>query len=226
MKKYLLLILWIFMSIMVSIILINIYVLSYSETWYYDTLSSDVPHTSIWLVFGAAVWWNSGPSDILKDRLNTAYDAYDVGLIDKILVSGDNGIANYNEPVAMQKYLLEKWVDVHDIYLDYAGFDTYDSLYRAKHIFWVWEVILFTQDFHLKRAMYISKRLWIHTRWITSNRHIYINQQRNNIREILARVKAFLDVEIFRSKSKYLGDPVPILSDADIESAKQEILEK
>ena len=126
----------------------------------------------------------------------------------------------------MQKYLLTQWVDVHDMYLDYAGFDTYDSLYRAKHVFQVSELMLFTQDFHLKRAMYISQRLGISTIGVATNLQPYVNEQYNNRREVLARVKAFLDVEILKSKSKYLWDPIPILSDQDISSAKQEILEK
>jgi vancomycin permeability regulator SanA len=103
------------------------------------------------------------PSDILKDRLDTAYDAYKAGKIKKIIVSGDNRKVDYNEPDNMKKYLISLGVNPKDIQPDYAGFDTYSSLYRAREIFQVKKVILFTQDFHLKRALYIGKRLGIKT---------------------------------------------------------------
>jgi SanA protein len=226
MKKYILSIIWLILLWIMTLFAINAYVLSYSQVGYYTITDNDVPSITTGLVFWAAVWGNAGPSDILKDRLDTAYQAYEWGIIQKIILSGDNWIQSYNEPVAMQKYLLTQWVDVHDMYLDYAGFDTYDSLYRAKHVFQVSELMLFTQDFHLKRAMYISQRLGISTIGVATNLQPYVNEQYNNRREVLARVKAFLDVEILKSKSKYLWDPIPILSDQDISSAKQEILEK
>ncbi|MCH2189217.1 YdcF family protein [Candidatus Gracilibacteria bacterium] len=208
-----------------SIFAINSYVLSYSHEGYYQYTDNNIPSFEVGLVFGAAVWGNRGPSDILKDRLDTALQAYRDGTIEKILVSGDNGKAHYNEPVAMQKYLLEKGVSPRDIYLDYAGFDTYDTLYRAKYVFGISEVMLFTQDFHLERALYIAHRMGIHAIGVSTNRQPYINRLGNNMREILARVKAFAEVEIFKPESKYVGNPVIILSDEDIESAKQELLE-
>ena len=109
----------------------------------------------------------------------------------------------------MYKFLVSRWVDSDDIYLDYAGFDTYDSIYRAKYLFWVKEVTLFTQDFHLKRAMYLAKRLGFKkVIWIQTNLHKYKADNYNNRREILARVKAFLDIEINNSKPIVLGELV------------------
>ena len=158
----------------------------------------------MWLVFWASVKRNLEPSDILKDRLEVAWNAYKKWKIQKIIVSGDNSKAYYNEPVAMEQYLIKLWIKQDDIYLDYAGFDTFDSLYRAKHVFWVEKITLFTQDFHLKRALYISKRLWMESYGIETNLHEYLHDSYNARREVLARVKAFLDIEINSSKPKFL----------------------
>ena len=126
----------------------------------------------------------------------------------------------------MQKYLLDLWVDVDDIYLDYAGFDTYDSIYRAKEIFGAEKLTLFTQDFHLKRAMYISKRFDIETIWVETNLQKYRKEKYNNRREVFARVKAFLEVEILKTKPKYLGESIEIITDEKIGEAKRNLIKQ
>jgi len=194
--------LWLFI-----ILLINYWVLSFSKNNFF-TKVEQLPKVEIGLVFWASVKSNLEPSDILKDRLKVAIQAYKAWKIKKIIVSWDNSTANYNEPKAMKKYLVENWIKEDDIYLDFAGFDTYDSLYRAKHIFWVKKIVLFTQDFHLKRAIYISKKLWLETYWIQTNLQKYLAESYNNRREILARVKAFLDTDINNSNPKFLWEPV------------------
>ncbi len=174
----------------------------WKESMYQDVRK--LSFVEVGLVFWASVKTNLEPSDILKDRLVVAAKAYELWRIQKIIVSWDNSQKYYNEPVAMQQYLIELWVDDAHIFLDYAWFDTYDSIYRAKHIFGVDEVVLFTQDFHLKRAMYIAERLWIENYGVFTNLHTYKNYDRYLRRELLARVKAFLDVEINSSKPKFL----------------------
>lgn len=219
--KYLLLVLLLWI---LSIIIINIFVLSFSKTWHYRQVN-DLEQNYIGLVFWAAVKWKNTPSDILKDRLNVAYDAYIKNKIDKIIVSGDNSDTHYNEPVAMQKYLLGLWVPVDDIYLDYAGFDTYDSIYRAKEIFGAEKLTLFTQDFHLKRAMYIAKRFDIETIGIETNLQKYRKEKYNNRREVFARIKAFLEVEIFKTKPKFLWESIEIITDEKIGEAKKNLIQ-
>lgn len=223
MKKFFKNIFIILITVVVLITIINFYVLNYSKTDYYKDVS-DIPEIYVGLVFWASVIWKDKPSDILKDRLNIAYEAYRLGKIIKIIVSWDNSQNNYNEPIVMQKYLIDVWVDVNDIYLDYAWFDTYDSIYRAKEIFWVNKLVLFTQDFHLKRAMYISKRLWIKTIWVETSSQKYLKEEYNNFREIFARVKAFMNIEIFKSKPKFLGEKIEIITDDKINKAKSWIL--
>lgn len=196
--------------ILFIILIINYWVLSFSKESFYNKVE-ELPEIKVWLVFWASIKRNLEPSDILKDRLKVAIKAYKQWKIKKIIVSWDNWIKSYNEPVVMELYLVSKWVKVDDIYRDYAGFDTYDSLYRAKHLFWVDEVILFTQDFHLKRAIYIAKRLkFKKIIWIQTNLQKYIGEDYNNRREILARVKAFLDLEINKSKPRFLWELIDI----------------
>lgn len=209
----------------VCITSINIYVLSFSK----DTLFSkvqDVPENEIGLVFGASIINNSIPSDILKDRLKVAANAYSQWKIAQIIVSGDNSKANYNEPEVMKNYLVTLWVNPDHIHADYAWFDTYDSLYRAKELFKVDELTLFTQDFHLKRALYISERLWVHSVWISTNLQPYLMDSYNDRREVFARIKAFLDVEIFTSKPKFLWENLKIYPLDEIQKIKEELTEE
>ncbi|MDP2090757.1 MAG: ElyC/SanA/YdcF family protein [Candidatus Gracilibacteria bacterium] len=218
-------ILSIFLLLVIFIFTVNYYILSFSKINYFYEVEG-LEQNYVGLVFGASVLRNKKPSDILKDRLKVAYNAYDLGKIQKIIVSGDNSRLNYNEPYVMKKYLLELGVKDQDIYLDYAGFDTYDSLYRAKKIFGVDNLVLFTQDFHLKRAMYIGQKLGIKTLGVETNLQKYMNEGYYNRRELLARIKAFLQVEIFKSKPKFLGDKIEIITDEKINEAKKGILDK
>lgn len=206
----------------IFIIAINFYVLSFSKIDYYYNIDW-LEKNYVWLVFWAAIIKNKTPTDILKDRLKVTYNAYSEGKIEKIIVSGATDTA-YSEPDVMKNYLISLWVDEDDIYVDYAWFDTYDSLYRLREIFGVKKVVLFTQDFHLKRAMYISNRLGIESLWVETNLQKYLNENYNNRREILARIKAFLEVEIFDTKSKYLWEKIEIITDEKIQDAKNKII--
>lgn len=211
--------------VILALILINVYVLSFSLTQYFSHIDTIAP-SEVGLVLGSSVLSDGTPGVILQDRLNTASMFYHKGKINKILVSWDNSTQHYNEPFAMQQYLIDQWVAKQDIYLDYAGFDTYDSLYRARDIFWSRELVIFTQSFHLHRAIYIAKRLNMNVVWVTTDLQSYIGKNRNSIREIWARVKAFFEVEILRSQPKYLGEPIEIVSDTKLQQIKQDILWK
>jgi len=193
---------------LITIFSINIYVVN---TWVkYVTNLKELKEYKVWIVFWASVRNNSEPSDILKDRLNVALYAYKAGKIKNIIVSWDNSLLSYNEPQVMANYLLKHWVKEENIYKDHAGFDTYDSLYRAKEVFWVSELVLFTQEFHLIRWLYISNRLWIKSVGVSTDlqEYKYINNYKN--REIAARVKAFLEIEILKAESKFLWDKIEI----------------
>lgn len=167
------------------------------------------------IILGAYVRPDGALSWILRDRLDTGLELYRAGLAPKILVSGDHGQKNYNEVQAMKDYLLDHDVPAQDIFMDHAGFDTYDSLYRARDIFHVKSAIIVTQNFHLPRALYIARRLGIETQGIQA-RLYYPWWYANTIRDSLARVKAYLDVEILKSKPHHLGELIPISGDGRV----------
>ncbi len=165
------------------------------------------------IVPGAAVYQNAYPSPMLQDRLDVAAEIYNKKIVPKILVSGDNGDKNYDEVTVMQKYLIGKGILAKDIFMDYAGFDTYQTIYRARDVFQVKRAVIVTQDFHLYRALYIGEKLSIDLVGVDSAIRDYHNSQWNRAREYLARMKAFLECEIFKPKPKFLGDVIPISGD-------------
>ena len=222
MKKYLFLWIWLIFVWILTIYIINIYVLGFSNQNYF-TKVGNLPNNEVGLVFWASVINNTTPSDILKDRLKVASQAYKAWKIQQIIVSWDNSRKSYNEPDTMKKYLISLWVLPNHIHPDYAWFDTYDTLYRARDLFFVENITLFTQDFHLKRAMYIAERLGINAYGIETNLQPYIMDDYNARREVFARIKAFLDVEIFKSTPKFLWDPLRIPSLKEVEEAAKEI---
>ncbi len=161
------------------------------------------------LVLGALVHGDT-PSAMLKDRLDAALAAYADGLSDRILVSGDHGRADYDEVNAMRIYLEEAGVPPERIFLDHAGFDTFDSLYRARDVFQVRSALVVTQRFHLLRALYIADRLGVDADGIDSTFRDYGRDAYYEVREVPARFKAFLDCEVLKSRPTYLGPTIPI----------------
>lgn len=209
-KKRILFILWgiVFIGFL-FLFWINIFIVSFSNPHIYANIK-ELPAVKVWIVLWASVYKSGIPSDILKDRLNGALLAYKYWKIKKIIVSWDNSSKEYDEPTNMKNYLVKYWVDSGDIYLDYAGFDTYDSLYRAREVFSVYSISIFTQEFHLPRSIFIAKSLWMEAYGFETDYHTYTSQRWNNIRESFARVKAWFDVYIWHSKSKFLGEKVVI----------------
>jgi len=199
--KYFLLLIILFFIVILTI---NGYIYNFARERIINI--SEIENYKIWLVLWASVRSNWEPSDILADRLKTSYETYKSGKISKIIVSWDNMKSNYNEPDAMKAYLIKLWVKKEDIFVDYAGFDTYDSMYRAKEIFSVVKLVIFTQEYHLYRALYISNKLWINSVWVTSDRHRYLWITRYKIREVFSRIKAFIEVEILKTETKYKKD--------------------
>ena len=143
-----------------------------------------------------------------KDRAEPAIELYQRKKVQKILISGDHGTNNYDEVNTIKDFLLKQGIPGEDIFLDHAGFDTYDSLYRAKEIFQVSSVIVVTQRFHITRAVYIGQSLGVETTGIAADKQDYGHVECVEFREKIARVKAFLDV-VFHSKPKFLGEAIP-----------------
>ncbi len=161
---------------------------------------ADVPEAPVAIVFGAGIG-----TPVLKDRVRTAVSLYRCGKVHKILMTGDNSHLNYDEPEAMKSLAVADGIPAADIACDYAGFRTYDSLYRAFHIFDVRKAILITQAFHLPRAMYIAKHLGLSSVGVDASLHSYgLDQYWYELREIFASECAWLDVFTQR-KPRFLG---------------------
>ncbi len=177
---------------------------SLSVSWRIYSVS-DTPARPVAIVFGAGLWRDGSPTPVLRDRVATAAELYFAGKVQKLLMSGDNRIATYNEPAAMRTYALQLGVPAEDIVLDYAGRRTYDTCYRAKAIFGVQQAILVTQDFHLPRALYTCQALNLDAIGVSADRRVYHRASFLiwNLRELPATLTAFLNVHITR--------PLPVL---------------
>jgi len=199
---------------LIFIMAVHTYIDLKSEAYIYSDIK-DLPDAQVALVLGALVNSEGELSDILKDRVDTALELYDAKKVQKFLLSGDHGRYTYDEVNAMKDYLLEKGIPKEDIFLDHAGFDTYDSIYRAKEIFEVESMIIVTQKFHLPRAIYIARSLGLENYGIIADKHKYLKAVYNERREFLAQIKAFYNV-IFHSKPEFLGDLIPITGDSSL----------
>jgi SanA protein len=172
----------------------------------------DAPKADAILVLGAYTYESGHVSPILRDRLLVGLDLYEKQVAPKLLVSGDHGQHDYDEVNAMRRFLEEQGVPPEDIFMDHAGFDTYDSMKRAKDIFEVKSVLVVTQTFHLTRAVYIGRALGLDCQGVPSDLSNYPSLGYLKKREWAARIKAFLEVNL-RRKPKYGGDTHPISGD-------------
>ena len=174
-----------------------------------DLPREDQPRVAI--VFGAGLNRSSEPTPALYDRVATAVDLYRRGLVNKLLLSGDNRFVNYNEPEAMRRTAVQFGVPEEDLVLDYAGRRTYDSCYRAREIFGVQRAILVTQAFHLDRALYLCDAFGLDSVGVAADRRHYTQSSQAwwSIREAAASVAAWIDVNVTRP-TPVLGTPLPI----------------
>lgn len=172
---------------------------------------SEVPFNRVAVVFGAGLWRDGSPTPILKDRVKTAADLFFAGKVEKLLLSGDNRVVEYNEPLAMQNYALSLGVPQDAIVLDYAGRRTYDTCYRARSIFGLTDVTLVTQSFHLPRAVYSCDHLGLHAVGVRSDLQTYRKSSLLiwNLRELFATTSALWDIH-FKHPVPVLGDYEPI----------------
>ncbi|MFH1047450.1 MAG: ElyC/SanA/YdcF family protein [Patescibacteria group bacterium] len=171
--------------------------------------------TNVAIVFGAGlINQNSTPSDMLADRLTTAARLFHAGKVKSILVSGDNRFDHYSEPDVMRRVLVENYgLPEQAIHTDYAGRRTYDTCARAHELWGVRHAILVTQDYHLPRAIMTCEALGIESQGVSGSLREYRFIQRYITREVLAFLKAYIDVYVW--PPKYLGGTV----EADIDGA-------
>ena len=167
------------------------------------------------LVLGCQVHADGTPSHMLEDRLKQGVALYDLQGSPKLLMSGDHGQDEYNEVGAMKQYAIDAGVPSEDIFMDHAGFSTYESLYRAKVVFGVDKILIVTQKYHLYRALHIADALGMEAYGVAADYRTYSGQWMREIREILARVKDF-GTGILKPKPALLGDPIPITGNGNI----------
>lgn len=167
-----------------------------------------VPSRPVAIVFGAGVRRDGRPTPMLADRIQAAVGLYQDGRVGKLLMTGDNGSVDYDEVTAMRRYAIERGVPAADIVLDYAGFRTYDSCYRARAIFGVREAIVVTQRFHLPRAVYTCRALGVDAVGLgTADWGIYSSRlmRRYTAREAIATLNALLEVHLVHPRPRFLG---------------------
>jgi vancomycin permeability regulator SanA len=154
---------------------------------------------------------------MLNDRLDQAYELYVNGKAGKILVSGDHGRKNYDEVNTMKKYLINKGVPPEDVFMDHAGFNTYESVYRVRDIFQVKKVIIVTQGYHLTRAVFIARELGLEACGVASDLHNYGEVMTiYRFRETAARNKDFFMAKLLRPQPTFLGETIPITGDGRV----------
>ena len=206
----------IFMSIITTvgcfmIVGINIYMCQSTR----NQFSHELENADCILVLGAGVRKDNTPTSMLNDRLEEAVQLYKDKKAPKIIMSGDHGREDYDEVNVMKKFAIEKGVPSSDIFMDHAGFSTYESIYRAKEIFQVQKMIIVTQDYHLYRALYIANELGIEAVGYASNPRTYRGQLKRDVREIAARCKDYFTC-LYKPKPTYLGESIPVSGNGDI----------
>ncbi len=167
------------------------------------------------IVLGCQVKDNGEMSHMLHDRVQRGVERYKAGAAPKLLMSGDHGRENYNEVEAMKNYAIENGVPSEAVFMDHAGFSTYETAYRAKAVFQAEKVLIVTQEYHLYRAIYIAKQLGMEAYGVNADYRTYGGQLGRDAREILARCKDFA-MTLFRPKPTYLGEKIPITGNGDV----------
>ena len=183
-----------------------------------ESQASKLEHIDCILVLGAGIWGNS-PSPMLEDRLLQAISLYKNNISAKIIMSGDHGRKEYDEVNIMKDYAIEKGVPSDNIFMDHAGFSSYESVYRAKEIFKADKIVIVTQKYHLYRALYIANQLGIEAYGVNSDPRKYAGQAYRELREILARNKDFVKC-IFKPEPTYLGEAIPVSGNGDVTNDK------
>lgn len=192
---------------------INRAMVSGSEAAMYAWDDEEIPHRKVALVLGARVYKSGRLSAVLEDRVKAAISLYQRGIVEKLLMSGDNRTEHYNEVTAMRNYAISKGVPSDDVLRDFAGFRTYDSVYRAKMLWDLTDMVIVSQKFHLPRALYIARRLEIDAVGVEAPDVQYSGMPFWQRREMAARVVAWFDVLIGRDPY-FLGEKESLSGDA------------
>jgi vancomycin permeability regulator SanA len=199
---------------------INGYVVHFGEKYILSPMDSlALSDVECILVLGCGVRDDGTPSHMLEDRLRRGVELYKAGAAPKIIMSGDHGRTNYDEVNTMKGYAINAGVPSEDIFMDHAGFSTYESMYRAKDIFCAEKILIVSQEYHLHRAIYLARALGLEAYGVAADYRTYSGQLYRDIREILARDKDFF-VAIFQPDYPYDGETIPVFGNGDLTNDK------
>jgi SanA protein len=188
---------WLFNLVLISlliVLLINIWVSSYSKNKIYASANEIPNNQQVAIVLGARVWNDGSLSHALLDRVSTSVELYKAGKVKKLLMSGDNPSAEYDEPTAMKIEAIKQGVPENDIILDFAGRRTYDTCYRAKEIFDVKNAVIVSQQFHLPRSIYLCQNMQINSVGVVANRRRYLGENYWDFREFFSVFSAWFEM--------------------------------
>lgn len=215
MKKVLKYIIIFIIIIAIIILGINLYViLSTKKQIIEEEKYTELSDIDCIIILGAGIV-EGKPSHMLEDRLLEGIKLYQNNVSDKIIMSGDHGRKEYDEVNVMKNYAIQKGVPSENIFMDHAGFSTYESIYRARDIFKARKVVIVTQKYHLYRALYIANQLGIEAYGVGADPRQYVGRIYREMREILARNKDFIKC-IFKPEPTYLGETIPVNGNGDI----------
>ena len=173
-----------------------------------------VPDADAVIILGAYVFPDGTLSCMLRDRVTVGYDLYKKGKAPKIIVSGDHGRKDYDEVNTMKDFIKSNGVPGQDIFMDHAGFSTYESMYRARDIFQAKKVIIVTQQYHLLRALFIARELGLEAYGVPSDLHEYGSCMAiNEVREMAARNKDFWLCKVIKPQPTFLGEAISVFGD-------------
>jgi len=167
------------------------------------------------VVLGAGLRDDGSPSDVLRDRLDESLALYRAGRVKRLIVSGDHRTPAYDEPNAMRVYLEGNGVPAEAIFMDHAGLDTYSSMWRARHVFGATRIVVVTQQFHLARAVWCARALGMEAEGSAADRHAYRGIAWLQMREVVSRTKALLDVTVGRTP-RHDGPPIDLSGDGRV----------
>ena len=172
------------------------------------------------LVLGCRVHEDGSPSLMLADRLEKGIELYESGASARLLMSGDHGRSEYDEVNTMKAFAVEQGVPSEAVFMDHAGFSTYDSIYRAKDVFQAEKIIVVSQEYHLSRALYIAERLGLDAYGVAAANISYQGATYRSLREAAARGKDFLLAWV-QPQPKFLGEAVPVSGNGDLTNDKE-----
>lgn len=190
----------------IAVVGINAYMISYVSDYILTVDEAAEYDFDCVMIMGAGLW-DGSPSPMLRERLNFGLDVYNTGCTDRIIMTGDHGREEYDEVNAMKDYAIENGIPADNVFMDHAGFSTYESMYRARDIFQVEKMVIVTQKYHIYRSVYNARKLGIDAYGVAADELKY--GIHNDIREALARVKDFFYC-IVQPEPTYLGDPISI----------------